>query len=109
MESLDTNAMIAALLLMAGAVVAKMVTTYLIKRMMIHIAMVDQTKQRILGELKVVQSQRKVAEQNKAMLTQKKEKIQKQIDRLTKTLNEMEEARAQQQQRREAMHRSLTE
>jgi len=109
MESFETHAMIVALLLMAGAVVAKMVTTYLIRRMKTHIAMVDQTRQRILGELKGAQSQRKVAEQNKTTLTQKKTKIQKQIDRLRKELKGMEEERAQEQKKREAMRRSLTE
>jgi len=109
MESFDTHAMIVALLLMGGAVTAKMVTTYLIKRTKIHIAMVDQTKQKILGELKMAQSQRKVAEQNKTTLIQKKMKIQKQIDRLRKELNVMEEERAQEQKKREAMRRSLTE
>jgi len=108
MTSFDTIAMTIALLLMAGAVVAKMMATYLIKRTKIQIAMVDQTKQRILGELKKVQSQKKVAEQNKTMLTRKKTKIQKQISRLTKELNVMEEERAQQQQKQETMRRSLT-
>jgi len=101
--------MIAALLLMAGAVVAKMVTSYLIKRMKTHIAMVAHTQQRVLGELKGVQAQRKVAEQNKTTLTQKKTKIQKQISRLAKELKGMEEERAQEQKKREAMRRSLTE
>jgi len=109
MGSFESIIMIVALLLMAGAVAAKMVTTYLIKRTKMHIAMVDQTKQKILGELKMAQSQRKVAEQNKTTLTQKKTKIQQQISRLTKELNVMEEERAQEQKKREAMRRSLTE
>jgi len=109
MESFDTYTMIAALLLMGGAIAAKMVTMYLIKRMKQHIALVAHTHQRVLGELKRAQSQRMVAEQNKGTLTQKKKKIQKQIDRLRKALKEMEDEVAQEREKREAMRRHLTE
>jgi len=101
--------MIIALLLMGGAVAAKMVTTYLIKRMNANIATVDHIKQKILAKLKTIRSQRKVAEKTKTMLTQKKEKIQKQISQLTKELNEMEEEKAQRQKMREAMRDTVTE
>ena len=79
MTTFESSIMVVALLLMGGAATAKMVTTYLIKRMKQHIALVAHTHQRVLGELKRAQSQRMVAEQNKGTLTQKKKKIQKQF------------------------------
>jgi len=103
MESFETISMIIALLLMGVAVTAKMVTTYLIKRMNTNIATVDRIKQKILGELKVIRSQKKVAEQNKTMLTQRKEKIQKRITSLKKEVKKMEREEVQRQKKLEVM------
>ncbi len=98
MEAIQVPAMIAALLLMLGSVIAKVATAQLITRMKHQISHVANIKQEAMSRLKMVQSQKAVAEQNKVSLTTKKTKIGKRLGRLKKemsTLKQDNEARAQ--------------
>jgi len=107
MGSFEIITMVVALIIMFGAVVAKMVTSQLINRMQNSISAVTQSRQKAMGQLKMAQSQKKVAEQNKIMLAKKKEKIEKKISRLKKELSGMKEEAESRQKTREAMRGKL--
>jgi hemerythrin-like domain-containing protein len=90
--------MLAALLLMFGSVAANVATAQLISRMKHHISHVAHIKQEAMGRLKLAQSQKAIAEQNKISLTTKKTKIAKRLGRLKKemsTLQQDDQARKQ--------------
>ena len=98
MEAIEIPAMVAALLLMFAAVGAKVIASQLISRMKHQISHVAQIKQEALGRLKMVQSQKAVAEQNKTALIAKKTKVSKRLNRLKKemsTIQQEDEARKQ--------------
>ena len=60
-----------------------------------------------MGELKLVQSQKKVAEQNKGMLVRKKAKAEKKLHRLRKELAGMRGEEEQRQKQRDTMRGRL--
>jgi hypothetical protein len=98
MEAIEVPAMVAALLLMFAAVGAKVLTAQMISRMKQQISHVAHIKQEALGRLKMVQSQKAVADQNKGSLTSKKTKVGKRLNRLKKeasTMQQDDEARKQ--------------
>ena len=100
MEAVEIPAMIAALILMFGAVGAKIVTTQLIGRMNNQISHVEQAKRESLGHLKGAQNQKSAAEQNMNMLATQKGKITKKLNRLKKEEAQFKE---EDQQRRQKM------
>ena len=107
METFEIVTMVVALGMMFAAVVVKVATAQLINRMQSSIASVNQARQKTLGELRLVQSQKKVAEQNKTVLIRKKKKIQKKIGRLQKELSSMREETEHRQKMRETMRGKL--
>jgi hypothetical protein len=98
MEAVEVPAIGAALLLMFASVGAKVFMAQMISRMKHQISHVAHIKQEALGRLKMVQSQKAVADQNKGVLTTKRTKIAKRLSRLKKeasTLQQDDEARKQ--------------
>ena len=91
METVEAFAMMVALLLMLGSIGVKVVTAQLITRMRQQIGQVASVKQEVLNRLKVVQSQKAVADQNKGALINKKTKLVKRFKRLKRELSEIEE------------------
>jgi biopolymer transport protein ExbB/TolQ len=91
METVEAFAMMVALLLMLGSIGVKVVTAQLITRMRQQIGQVASVKQEVLNRLKVAQSQKAVADQNKGALINKKTKLVKRFKRLKRELSEIEE------------------
>ena len=91
MEAIELPAMVVALLLMVGSVVAKVFTAQMLTRMKHQIGHVATIKQEALARLKMAQSQKAVAVQNKVSLTNKKTKLTKRLDRLKKEIGEIEQ------------------
>ena len=84
MESLEVPTMVTALVLMFGAVGAKIVTTARIAQLNSRINHVEQDKQEALGRLKGAQNQTAVLQQNMRVLETKKAKLAKKFARLQK-------------------------
>ncbi len=91
MEAIELIAMVVALFLMVGSVVAKVFTAQMILRMKHQIGHVATVKQEALARLKMAQSQKAVAVQNKGSLTNKKTKLTKRLDRLKREINEIKQ------------------
>ena len=89
MGTFEVVTMVVALVVMFAAIGVKVLTSQFLNRMQNSIAVVTHTRQKTMGELKLAQSRKKVAEQNMAMLTKKKTKRTKKIDRLRKELGGM--------------------
>ena len=92
MEELAFPTMIVALVLMVASVVAKVITAQLISLMKRTISNVTSIKQEAIGRLKMVQSHRAVAVQNKGVLTTKRTKLHKRLSRLKKEMGEIAQA-----------------
>ena len=107
MGTFEIATMVAALGMMFAAVVVKIATARFLSQMQNSIASVNQARQKTLGELRMVQSQKKVAEQNKAVLLRKKSKIQKKISRLQKELSSMREEVEHRKKMRDTMRGKL--
>tara|TARA_B100000686_G_scaffold311102_1_gene354436 strand:- start:36 stop:356 length:321 start_codon:yes stop_codon:yes gene_type:complete len=104
MEAVELPAMFVALFLMVGSVVAKVFAAQMISRMKSQISHVATIKQEALGRLKMAQSQKAVAVQNKTSQTSKKTKLTKRLNRLKKEMDEIEQdadAREQKSEMRE--------
>ena len=82
MEAIETPAMIAALVMLFGAVGAKVITTQLIDRTNNQISRVEQDKKEALSLLRGAQNQKSVAEQNLRMLETKRKKVGRKLTRL---------------------------
>jgi len=91
MEAIELPAMVVALFLMVATVVAKVFTAQMISRMKHQISHVATIKQEALVRLKMAQSQKAVALQNKGSLTNKKTKLTKRLNRLKKEMDEIEQ------------------
>ena len=91
MEAIEVPAMVVALFMMVGSVVAKVFTAQMLSRMKHQIGHVATIKQEALARLKMAQSQKAVAVQNKVSLTNKKTKLSKRLDRLKKEIGEIEQ------------------
>ncbi len=89
--TLEIIAMMAALLMMALVVAAKIMGGQLIGRMKHQISQVDQLKREVLGRYKVAGAKTKVAESNKQQLEAKKKKLQKKIKRLQTEMKGLDE------------------
>ena len=101
MDAVSIPAMIVALLLMLASVVAKVLTAQLISRMNPQISHVTSIKQEAIGRLKMVQSHRAVAVQNKGVLTTKRTKLHKRLSRLKKEMGEIAQDKDARKQRAE--------
>ena len=101
MEAVEIPAMIAALILMFASVGIKVGTAQLISRMKHQISHVASIKQEALGRLKMVQSQKAVAAQNKTVLTTKKTKLSKRLNRIKKEMGEIKQDSDARKQRTE--------
>ena len=88
---MEVPAMIAALLFMFASIGAKILATSLIERMKHQISHVVGIKHEGLGRLRIAQSQKGVAEQNKALLKTKKIKIEKRLKRMNKDMGDIEQ------------------
>lgn len=98
MGSLDIMAMVAALMLMFAAVIAKVLTAQFLGNTRRKIARISHDRQQVLNRLKMAQNQRQVVEHNKASLQTKRNKLLKRMNHLKRELGAManeEEARRQ--------------
>jgi hypothetical protein len=91
MEVIEVPALIAALLFMVASIGAKILATWLIGRMKYQISHVASIKQETLRRLRIAQSQKDVAVQNKRLLTTKKVKIEKRLNRMNKDMGDIEQ------------------
>ena len=82
MEAIEMPAMIAALVMLFGAVGAKVITTQLIDRTNGQISHVEQDKKEALSRLRGAQNLKSVAEQNLRLLETKKKKVNRKLTRL---------------------------
>ena len=89
MDTFEMVAMGAALVLMFGAIGAKVATTQLIARMNHQISHISQAQQEVMGRLKAAENQKAVAERNQQQILTKKTKAEKKMGRLKKELNEL--------------------
>ena len=103
----DAVALTVALIVLGGVVFAKILTSQFIIRMKRQVSTVDQEKQRILGQLKMIQSQKGVAERNKAGLEKKKQLLQKKVNRIKKEMSAMREDQEHRQKLRDVMRGKL--
>ena len=101
MEAVELPAMVVALFLMVGSVVAKVFTAQMISRMKHQIGHVATIKQEALARLKIAQNQKAVAVQNKGSLINKKTKLTKRLNRLTREMSEIEQDKDARKQRSE--------
>ena len=101
MEAVELPAMVVALFLMVGSVVAKVFTAQMISRMKHQISHVATIKQEALARLKMAQSQKAVAVQNKGSLINKKTKLTKRLNRLKREMGEIEQDKDARKQRSE--------
>ena len=102
MEALEVPAMLAALVLSFGVIIAKVMATQLIGRMNRQINQVSQIKAEALGRLKAAQGQKAIIEKNRVMLDKKKTKTDKKMSRLKKEMAEMKEEESARRKRSEA-------
>ena len=89
MEALELPAMLAAMVLIFGVIIAKVMITQLIGRMNRQIGQVSQLKADALGRLKAAQGQNQIIAKNQVLLDKKKTKIGKKLGRLEKEMSEM--------------------
>ena len=101
MEAIELPAMVVALFMMIGSVVAKVFTAQMISRMKHQIGHVVTIKQEALARLKMAQSQKAVAVQNKGSLINKKTKLTKRLNRLKREMGEIEQDKDARKQRSE--------
>ena len=101
MEGVELSTMVVALLLMVASVVAKVFTAQMISRMKHQISHVASIKQEALSRLKIVESQKAVAVQNKGTLVTKKAKITKRLNRLKKEMDQIKQDQDARKQRSE--------
>ena len=87
--TLEIISMMAALLMMALVVAAKIMAGQLIGRMKHQISQVDQLKREVLGRYKVAGAKTKVAESNKQQLDAKKKKLQRKLKGLKAEMKEL--------------------
>lgn len=107
MPIFEAVAMVAALTIMFAVVGAKILTTQLLNRTQNSIAAVNQNRQQALGELRMAQSQRKVAQQTMALLGKKRSKLQKKIGRLRQELGGMRDEAEHRQKMRDTVRGKL--
>ena len=101
MEAVELPAMVVALLLMFGSVVAKVFTAQMISRMKHQMGHVATIKQEALARFKMAQSQKAVAVQNKGSLINKRTKLTKRLNRLKREMGEIEQDQDARKQRSE--------
>ena len=101
MEVIEIPALIAALLFMFASIGAKVGTAQLIGRMKHQISQVASIKQEALGRLRIAQSQKGVAVQNKSLLTTKKVKLEKRLNRMNKDMVDIKQEDDARKQRSE--------
>ena len=99
MEAFEVPMMVAALVLMFGAVGAKILTTARIAQLNTRINHVEQDKQEALGRLKGVQNQTAVLQQNMRVMETKKAKLSKKYARLQKEESQFHNEEATRKQR----------
>jgi uncharacterized protein HemX len=107
MDGLEVVLISASLVIMIGAVIAKVVTTQLIAHMNRQISQVAQVKQEALGRLKTAQSQKAIVEQNQRIMDTKKKKLEKKMERLRQTMDELKQGEQARKQRTGMRHVDL--
>lgn len=103
----EAIALTATLILMGAVLFAKIMTSQLVVRMKRQIATVDSEKQKILGQLKMIQSQKAVAERNRIGLDKKKQRVQKKVNRIRREMKDMKEDDEHRQKLRDVMRGKL--
>jgi hypothetical protein len=96
-----------ALIVLGAVVFAKILTSQFIIRMKRQVSTVDQEKQRILGQLKMIQSQKGITERNKAGLEKKKQVLQRKVNKIKKEMNAMQEDQEHRKKLRDVMRGKL--
>lgn len=102
MENVETPALIMALLLMFGAIGAKIFTGQIIASMRRQVAEVDRDRAVAAKKLHIAQNQQKIAEQNKVKLTAKKVKLLKKLNRARREVGTVIEDHKARQRRSQA-------
>ncbi len=102
MEALELPAMMLALVLSFGVIIAKVMITQLIGRMNRQINQVSQIKAEALGRLKGAQGQKAIIAKNKMLLDKKKSKLDKKMGRLKKEMSEMKDEESARRKRSES-------
>ena len=102
MEAFETPAMLAAMVLSFGVIIAKVMITQLIGRMNRQIGQVSQLKAEALGRLKAAQARNQIIARNQVLLDKKKTKIGKKLGRLKKEMSEMKDEEDTRRKRSEA-------
>lgn len=102
MEVLELPAMMLALVLSFGVIIAKVMITELIGRMNRQIGQVAKVKAEALGRLKGVQGRKSIFTKNKLLLDGKKSKLGKKMGRLKMEMSEMQEEESARRKRSES-------
>ena len=99
---IERIAMIAALILMGGAVIVKIVTMQLMKAMQKSIEVVNQSRLKAVRELSKAQSRKDLTASEQHKLVSKHKKIRKKIRTLKSELLSYKKAESQRQKQRAA-------
>jgi len=102
METLELPAILAAMVLSFGVIIAKVMITHLLSRMNRQIGQVSQLKTEVLGRLKAAQGQQQIVAKNQVMLDKKKTQILKKLGRLKKEMGKMKDEEVARRKRSEA-------
>ena len=100
---IERIAMTAALVAMAGAVLAKMVTQQLINVMRKAIEVVNQSRMEAIRELNKAQSHKNVSDREQLKLETKLKKTRTKLRKLKGELSEFKKAESERQKQRAAM------
>lgn len=105
--NLERIAMSAALLAMAGAIVAKMVTMQLIKATRKAIEAMNQTRLEAMRDLGKVRSKKNAADHEQQSLQGKHKKAHTQLNKLKSELSEFKRSETEKQKQRAAVRGKL--
>ena len=105
METLDTIAGTAALIMIVVVIASKVVSTRMAARLKDQISQISRLKQNSLNRLKQAQSQRTVVVKNKGLLERKKSSLEKELSRLKQ---EQAEAKEEEDARRQRLRATVS-
>jgi len=100
--NIERIAMIAALIVMGGAVIVKIVTMQLMKAMQRSIEVVNQSRIKAVRELSKAQSRKNITASEQQKLVSRRKKIRKKIRTLKSELLSFKKAEAERQKQRAA-------
>ena len=104
--NIERIAMIAALIVMGGAVIVKIVTMQLMKAMQRSIEVVNQSRIKAVRKLSKAQSRKNITASEQHKLVSRRKKIRKKIRTLKSELLSFKKAEAERQKQRAAARRA---